>query len=116
MTLPLVFLGGGLGAVMRWGLGLAVPGWWGTWVANVVGSLLLGMLVASPWAQDRTAMALLGTGLMGGFTTYSTFNVNVLEAAGRQAWGEVALQLGLTVVACLAGGALGLWIGGQFPR
>ena len=116
-TVPvLVFLGGGLGAVLRWSVGLVVPGWWGVLVANLVGSLLLGVLVTSPLSESRPLMALLGTGLMGGFTTYSTFNVNVLEAVSRQAWGEVGLQLGLTLVSCLAGGALGLWVGGQIPR
>ncbi len=116
LTALLVFLGGGLGAVLRWALGLALPGWWGILAANLLGSLALGVLLASPW-QDRPALvAVLGTGLMGGFTTYSTFNVNVLEAAGRGAWGEAALQLALTVTTCLAGGALGLWIGGQLGR
>jgi len=112
----LVFLGGGLGAVLRWAVGLGVPGWWGVLIANVVGSLLLGVLVASPVGQQRLAMALLGTGVMGGFTTYSTFNVNVLEAVTRQAWAEVALRLGLTLGACLLGGGLGLWLGGALPR
>lgn len=116
LTPILIFLGGGLGAVLRWAVGLAVPGWWGVLAANLIGSLLLGVLVTSPLSDRRALMALLGTGLMGGFTTYSTFNVNVLEAAGRQAWTEVGLQLGLTVVSCLVGGAIGLWIGTQIPR
>lgn len=116
LTPLLVFLGGGAGAVLRWAVGLGIPGWWGVLIANIVGSFLLAGLVASPWAQQRWVVALLGTGLLGGFTTYSTFNAQVLEAAGRQAWSEVVLRLGLTVAACLLGGALGLWIGGQLPR
>jgi CrcB protein len=116
LTPFLVFLGGGLGATLRWAVGLAVPGWWGVLVANVVGSLLLGLLVASPLRSHAPWMAFLGTGLLGGFTTYSTFNVNVLEAASRQAWSEVALQVGVTLSACLAGGAAGLWMGGMIGR
>lgn len=116
LTALLVFLGGGLGATARWGVGLVVPGWGGVLVANILGSFLLAFLVASPWWGGQRTMAFLGTGMMGGFTTYSTFNVNVLEAAGRQAWGEVAAQLGLTVSACLLGGVLGLMLGGSLPR
>ena len=112
----LVFLGGGLGAVLRWSIGLVVDGWWGVLIANIVGSFLLGLLVASPLWGERHLMAFLGTGLLGGFTTYSTFNVNVLDAISRQAWSEAGLQLGLTLVACLAGGALGLWVGALLPR
>jgi CrcB protein len=112
----LVFLGGGLGAVLRWSVGLVVDGWWGVLVANIVGSFLLGLLVASPLWGERHLMAFLGTGLLGGFTTYSTFNVNVLDAITRQAWPEVGLQLGLTLAGCLVGGGLGLWIGSMLPR
>lgn len=102
--------------MLRWSIGLVVPGWWGVLAANVLGSLVLGVLTASPLGDSKPWMALLGTGLMGGFTTYSTFNLGVVEAVGRQAWGEVALQLGVTVVSCLLGGLLGLWLGGLLPR
>lgn len=117
MYVPLlIFVGGGLGAVLRWAVGLAIAGWWGVLVANVVGSLLLGVLVASPLREHAPSMALLGVGLLGGFTTYSTFNVNLLEAVGRSAWGELAVQLGLTVGLSLLAGGLGLWVGSLFGR
>jgi fluoride exporter len=112
----LVFVGGGLGALVRWGLGLALPGWTGVLVANIVGSFALAAIVASPLREHAPWMAFLSAGLLGGFTTYSTFNVNVIEALHRAAWGEAALQVGLTVVLCLGCGAAGLWIGGHIPR
>ena len=112
----LVFVGGGLGAVLRWSVGLLVDGWWGVLVANVVGSFLLALLVASPLWGERHVMALLGTGMLGGFTTYSTFNVDVLHAITRQDWAGVALQVGITLLGCLVAGGLGLWVGSLLPR
>lgn len=112
----LVFAGGGSGALMRWGIGLVLPGWKGVILANILGSLLLGVLANSPLREHAPSMAFFGAGLMGGFTTYSTFNLNLLEAIHRGAWSEALLQLGLTVFLCLGAGALGLWLGGQIPR
>jgi len=112
----LIFVGGGLGAVLRWSIGLAVPGWRGVIIANIVGSFVLAVIAASPLREHAPSMALLGAGLLGGFTTYSTFNLNLLEAAHRGAWGEAALQLGLTVIACALSGLAGLWVGGLIPR
>lgn len=117
MWVPLlVFAGGGAGALLRWSLGLILPGWVGVVVANIVGSFILGALANSPLRDQAPAMAFLGAGMMGGFTTYSTFNLNLLEAANRGAWGELALQFTTTAVVCFGAGALGLWVGGQIPR
>ena len=51
---------------------------------------------------------LLTTGFMGGFTTYSTFNYETLRLLQDGRWSAAALNVGLTLVACLAGGALGM--------
>jgi fluoride exporter len=82
----LVFVGGALGTAARYGLGHALPtesGRWptGTFVANLVGALVLGALLealvrAGPDAGWRRRLRLLvGTGFCGGLTTYSTLAV-----------------------------------------
>jgi len=109
-----VALGGAVGAPLRHGLGLAVPASpsgfpTGTLLINVVGCLLLGALVESLALRarpgtpaSRYARPFAGSGLLGAFTTYSTFAVETdrLLAAGRAA---PALAY---VVASLVGGLL----------
>lgn len=87
---------------------------WATFAVNVLGSLGLGLIFVL--AEDRSWFGadlrlLLGTGLMGGFTTYSAFNLESLELAAAAAWGRAVLYMGGTVVVCLAAGALGLIVG-----
>jgi len=88
-----VFVGGGLGAAARWGASRAVGPFdatedfpWATFGINVVGSALLGALAAV--AKDRPLpWLLLGVGVCGGFTTFSTFGWELLRLveAGRTA-------------------------------
>lgn len=115
--LLLVCAGGAVGSGLRYLVSrwlAAAPGHlpWGTLLVNVAGSFLLALLVWGLGARaDDTAdnaRLLLGTGLMGGFTTYSTFNAEVLGALER---GQGTLALGyaaLTLVAALLAGALGV--------
>ena len=77
---------------------------------NVLGSFLLGLLVAGSWF-GRDVREALGVGFLGGFTTFSTFSVQiVLEVdagePGRAAWYLVASVVG-GVAAAVAGYALG---------
>ena len=112
----LVFLGGGTGALARWGLALLLQRPWGTLAANVAGSFLLALFVASPLGTDSRLKLLFGVGAMGGFTTYSTFNLELLEYLREGDWRMAALQGGLTLVGCLAGGGAGLWLASALPR
>lgn len=82
MTLILVSIAGAAGAAARYGIsnlfhGDSLP--WSTVGINVLGSFLLGILVVIPWdwigPELRTA---LGVGLLGGFTTFSTFSVQAV--------------------------------------
>lgn len=87
-----VFGGAGLGALLRWALGLwlnpvfpTIP--LGTLAANLVGGLLVG--VASAFFAHHTVLPpewrlLVITGFMGGLTTFSTFSVEVVTLIGRQ--------------------------------
>lgn len=71
----LVFLGGGTGALLRYGIGKAVSGAAGTLLVNVLGCFLIGLLAG--WLlgreQGESWRLLLGVGLLGGFTTFSAF-------------------------------------------
>ncbi len=87
---------------------------WATLTANVLGSLGLGLVFVL--GEGRTwfgadARLLLGTGVMGGFTTYSAFNLESIGLMQNGAWGRAALYMGGTVVVCLLAGAMGLVIG-----
>ena len=77
-----VGLGGGVGAVLRYVVGLAANKYigedfpWGTMIVNVVGSFFIGLVVLIAATQDwnENSKLLLITGLLGGFTTFSAFS------------------------------------------
>ena len=81
MTMTLIFIGGGMGSLLRYfiGLLLAEPAArfpWGTLLVNLLGCFILGGLMASQWGKFALSDSVrigLGTGLLGGFTTFSTF-------------------------------------------
>ena len=112
----LVALGGALGSVARYGVGVAAPrvlgaGFpWGTLLVNVVGSFLIAgvmHLAVATAAISPSARLFLTTGVIGGFTTYSTFNYETLNLVGERLWGVATLNVGVTVVGCLVAGVLG---------
>jgi|SRR5690606_32039410 len=110
----LVALGGMLGTAARLGLGMLVPdAALGVLVANIVGALLLGILTARLPASDLRIF--LGTGVLGGFTTYSALAVD-----GVQLWASAPVLAVGYVVVSLAGGiaaaALGLRLGRERRR
>ncbi len=119
-----VALGGAVGSGLRYLVAVASTRWTGslpvgTLVVNVVGSFLLGALLQLFLLGDdghpgpRLALT---TGMMGGLTTYSTFNYELLTMAQAGRIEAAAAYLLVTVVACLAAGAVGLaavrWLGG----
>lgn len=108
--LLLVFVGGSIGTAARLAVGLWMPDAGGfptaTLLVNVVGSLLIG-LVAARFASTAGLRIFLGTGVLGGFTTYSAFMTGAVTlwadapllaftyAAGSLVFGLVAASLGL---------------------
>ena len=102
-----VFLGGGTGAVLRWWLSSLLPAPWGTVGVNVLGSFLLAVLMHPATDIDPTWRLALGTGLMGGLTTYSTFNLDVWTAVEAGEPGKAVLVAAVTLVTCLVGAAVG---------
>lgn len=114
VTTLYVAIGGALGVLARFGVGRVTlhHDWllWSTVAINVVGSFLLGLLVAGRMI-DRDLREGLGVGFLGGFTTFSTFSVQaVLEWDGGEparAMLYVGLSVGGGLVAATAGYALG---------
>jgi fluoride exporter len=104
-AVAVIAVGGGVGSELRYGLERAVPPSASggipvaTLVINLLGSLLLGALVVAVtevWRPHRLLRPAIGTGLLGGFTTFSTFAVEVHARA---------LPVGAVyVVATVAGG------------
>ncbi|HET6709694.1 CrcB family protein [Amycolatopsis sp.] len=115
-VLAVVGAGGALGSLARYGLSLAIPHARGefavaTLFTNVLGCLLIGVLMAILTTAARPHHLLrpfLGVGILGGFTTFSTFVTDTLDAAttGRLV-GSLA-YVAASVVLCLTAVAAGL--------
>jgi CrcB protein len=118
MTYLWIALGGALGSVARYAcstaaarsLGLGFP--WGTLFVNVAGSFMIGVLAALVAADGRPllgadARAFTIVGVLGGFTTFSSFSLETLELARAGALGAASLNVVVSVVLCL----LGVWLG-----
>ncbi len=96
----LVFVGGGLGALLRYLAGLLASGPLTTLAINVVGSFAIGLLVAVPAGPMRLFLAV---GLLGGFTTFSAFSLDAVQLWQRgQAGLALAYVLGTTIVSLTA--------------
>jgi CrcB protein len=104
-------LGGALGALARWGVAEGLPhlpdGWpWSTLLVNLTGCLLLGLLISAVFARrpdHRWLRPFLGTGVLGGYTTFSTFAVDAVRLADAGAWaGAVGYALASVIGGVLA--------------
>jgi len=105
-----VFAGGCLGALARVGLAEALPpgagGWpWGTFVANLVGAFVLGWVAAVLHRGRRRAF--LATGVCGALTTFSGFQLELLELLDRGRVGVAAIYAGLSLLLGLRAVLLG---------
>ena len=121
MTLLLVALGGALGSVLRYkidgwvqvGAGGAFP--WGILVVNVTGAFVAGLLMTvlleRTSVSDEVRTGLL-VGVLGGYTTFSTFSLQSLDLANAGLWGYVVLN----VLASVTGALLAVWLGQQLAR
>lgn len=118
MNWLLVALGGAVGGPLRYLIDRAVQSRhdsvfpWGTFVVNLTGSLLLGVLtgLAFGGAAGEAAGALLGTGLCGALTTYSTFSYETLRLAERGALVPAVVNVLGTLLAGLGALYLGLLV------
>ncbi|MGB9012528.1 MAG: CrcB family protein [Aeromicrobium sp.] len=115
MTLVLVALAGGLGAAARYGVDLALSSPTtsrlphATLAVNLTGSLLIGLLVGASAGADT--LTVLGTGLLGGYTTFSSASVEVARRilSGRRIDGmltAIAMMVG-----CVGLASVGVFLG-----
>ena len=117
----IVFAGAGLGGVARLVLNNAAPKWfgydfpWATVIINVTGSVLMGLLVG--WLAFKAGAAwtpplrlFLATGVLGGYTTFSSFSLEAVAMIERNAYlpalAYVAGSVGLGIAGLFAGLAL----------
>jgi CrcB protein len=118
MTYWWVALGGALGSVARYGctglaarvLGPSFP--WGTLIVNAAGSHIIGFLATLMAPDGRLlatpdARALLLIGVLGGFTTFSSFSLDTLNLARDGEWLWASTNVVASVVLCLAA----VWLG-----
>ena len=118
--LPWIMLGGALGTACRYGVGLGMaallgPSFpYGTLAVNLLGSGLMGLLYAlvsvSP-ANGSAYALILGTGFLGGFTTFSAFSLDSVRLFEDGQVGRGLLYLGLTLGGCLLATALSYALG-----
>ncbi len=113
----LICLGGALGTGARYLIAIGVPRVLGTsfpyatLTVNVVGSFLLGAVMHVGLTTNLMSPGLrlvLTTGVMGGFTTYSTFNYETMEYLREGAFWLAGMNMAATLLLCLLAGALGL--------
>ncbi|MCU0426146.1 MAG: fluoride efflux transporter CrcB [Candidatus Kapabacteria bacterium] len=117
-NIGLVFLGGGLGSVLRLlvsvyaisRLGIGFP--FGTLCVNVVGSFCIGVIVALAGervqALSEAGRFFLAIGFCGGFTTFSTFSLETLTMLQSGRINGAAVYVAVSIIGCVVGTALGL--------
>lgn len=116
----LVAAGGALGAVTRYGVSLAIariaatafP--LATLIVNILGSVLMGVVVGAlaRWQPEwqHEARLFIAVGILGGFTTFSSFSLDTVALIERGALAQAGTYAALSVVVCLLGLYLGLLI------
>ena len=113
-----IALGSALGGVLRyWCSGLVARAFgetfpWGTIVVNVVGSLLIGLFATLSGPDGRLFVGTMARqfvmlGLLGGFTTFSSFSLQTLSLAQNGEWVQAATNIVGSVLLCL----MGVWLG-----
>ncbi|WP_454886482.1 fluoride efflux transporter CrcB [Sphingomonas oryzagri] len=120
MPLLFVMIGGAIGAGIRYqisriSLVLLGPGFpWGTWFINISGGLCMGLLVGglarlTPPSSESWRL-LVGVGLLGGYTTFSTFSLEATNMIERGDWGSAILYVTSSAVLAIVMLFAGLWL------
>ena len=121
MQYLVIGLGGALGSMLRFGLGSWVDSSmskgtgslfpWGTIIVNITGCFVIGVIAAISMG-DRALISPLTRsfimiGILGGYTTFSSFSLQTLTLAQAGQWGGAAANVVISVVLCL----VGVWLG-----
>jgi fluoride exporter len=117
-VLAVIAVGGGLGSIARYGLSELLPTPagtfpWATFITNVSGCFLIGVLmvlITDVWSAHRLVRPFLGVGVLGGYTTFSTYAV---ETRGLLQPGTVALAftyLAGTLICAMLAVLFGVWL------
>jgi fluoride exporter len=124
-VLGVIAAGGALGSLVRYALARAVPHHdaasfaWATFLTNVSGCLLIGVLmwlILEVWSARRYARPFLGIGVLGGYTTFSTYAVEAQGMARAGAWVTAGVYVVASVVLGLVAVRLGYALGRQLTR
>jgi CrcB protein len=113
ISILLVFLGGGLGSVIRYFFSIIIPSAqgvfpWGTLLVNVLASFIIGIVAGSKWmAVQETYRLLVAVGFCGGLSTFSTFALEGNRMLDGQFWSMMAYYL-LSCILCLVLVRLGM--------
>ncbi|MGW2474794.1 fluoride efflux transporter CrcB [Streptomyces sp. NPDC001665] len=117
-VVAVVALGGAIGACARYGAGLlwttATGGFpWTTLVVNMTGCAVIGVfmvVISEVWAAHRLVRPFFGTGVLGGFTTFSTYAVDIERLVSEDRVGTGLVYLGVTLLAALAAVWSAVWL------
>ena len=111
-----VAIGGAVGAMGRAGIAaiLTTAGGfpWQTFAANTIGSLAIGVVWAALVKAEAPPLwsAFLITGVLGGFTTFSTFSLETVQLFEQGVWQTALGYIALSVLSCVLGAGLGVWV------
>jgi CrcB protein len=125
-----VGLGGAFGSMLRFGLGTLIdtsisksgqifP--WGTIIVNITGCFIIGLFATltgteGRWLVPPLVRPFVMIGILGGYTTFSSFSLQTLNLWNDKQWGGAAANVVLSVVLCLAGVWLGAMLAGSINK
>lgn len=131
MQYVVIGLGGALGSMLRFGVGSWIDSGatkavgpifpWGTIIVNITGCFIIGFIATVSATEGRIFLSPLTRqfiliGILGGYTTFSSFSLQTLLLAQGGQWWDAAANVLLSVVLCLVGVWLGAVLAGAFNQ